>query len=162
MNSQCGSKVVTLTMEEYDDKYGSDAPLLRLEIEEYSDIAIVRHSVDNFLEERFLSWNNPFRKRVLLGLTECVTNVVKHTSGGYVLVFLEEEGPCFHVIDRGSGLVCHGLLCQTFTKGFSTVGTLGLGFSIMQKYFESIEVCTSSRGTKFVLHSDYKAHNVKI
>lgn len=140
-----------LSPEEYEREYGQDQPLLTLDIQDKSDITHIRDEVDRFLMERLDNWEDPLRSRALLCLSEAVTNVVKHTPGGQILVFIDSTGPRFHVVDRGKGLDLNKLPYMLFVKGFSTGNTLGAGFPIMMRYLKQITVCTSPNGTALVL-----------
>lgn len=139
---------------EYQARYDDEEPLMILPIQGKKDVAQIRHVVDDFLLERIPNWKNPARNRILLGLTEAVTNVVKHTPGGQVLLYIDKIGPRFHVIDEGTGLEFNRLSCLLFAKGFSASGSLGAGFPLMIRFFKQILVCSSTMGTKLVLRSD--------
>lgn len=139
---------------EYKAKYDHEKPLMVLPIQGKEDVAHIRHVVDSFLQERIPNWKDPARNRILVGLTEAVTNVVKHTPGGQVLVYIDEVGPRFHVLDEGPGLKLSSLSYLLFAKGFSTSGSLGAGFPVMMAFFKQILVCSSPEGTKLVLRSD--------
>lgn len=149
--------VIIIDHEEYEARYGRQKPVVMFPIRGQSDVTLTRHLVDEYLKERLSLWKDPSRARILLALTEAVTNVVKHTPGGALSVYIDAVGPRFHVIDRGKGLHPDCPMCKFFRKGFSTTASLGAGFFVMMQYFREIVLCTSSRGTKLVLCSDLKS-----
>ncbi len=145
------SSLQLLSPEEYEAEYGSAEPLLVLKLQNKSDIAHSRDEIDRFLVEKLEEWDDPFRSRVLLCLAEAMSNVIKHTPGGRVLVFIDSTGPRFHVEAFGSGLDLNKLPYMLFVKGFSTSDTLGAGFPIMMRYLKQITISTSPNGTALVL-----------
>lgn len=147
------NRVKLITTQEYQAKYGLKSPVLSLDITSKDDISRIRHKVNNFLAETVPEWENA-RNQVLLCLTEAITNVVKHTPGGELLVFLDGNAPHFHIKDRGNGIVLDKLPTMVFVKGFSTAPSLGAGFAIMMRYMKQIEICTNKGGTTIVLHPE--------
>lgn len=137
----------------YKIKYAREQPLLMLPIKEANDVSNIRHTIDTLLTTK-TGWKNPARSRILLAVSEAVTNVVRHTPGGQILVYLDEVGPRFHIIDRGPGFDRRSLPVFLFVEGFSKGNTLGFGFSIIIKYTKQMVISTSSGGTKLVLTFD--------
>ncbi|HHY10056.1 MAG TPA: ATP-binding protein [Firmicutes bacterium] len=140
----------------YKSLYGKEEPLRVYLIEKKSDVTFIRHAVDKLLKAAAAAWVDPARRGILLALTEAVTNVVKHTPGGKVLVFLTADGPRFHVIDRGKGFPQGKLPCLWFKKGYSTSDSLGAGFLMMMKYMREIVVCSGVKGTILIMQADLK------
>lgn len=146
-----GGAFLLISEEEYEAKYGGEKPLLELPIRQKEDVSRIRHAVDAFLQKSFANWNGSTRQRALLALSEAVTNVVKHTPGGWMELYVEDEVPRFHIIDRGEGLPLSDFPYLFFVKGYTTSQSLGAGFSVLMQCAGKIELCTSKRGTKIVL-----------
>lgn len=139
--------------EEYHSKYGSCRPVREFEIAGKGDISLIRREVDRFFADRLAFWSE-VRLPILITLSEAVTNVVKFTPGGKLMIFAGEAGPCFHIIDHGGGLDLDVLLCIISGKRFSTCSSLGMGFPIMVRFAEEVTVYTSEQGTILVLQFD--------
>lgn len=149
------NSVVLLSPQEYQAKYGEDKPRLSMEIRGPEDVCRVRQAVDELLAQQLPGWSQ-VRCSTLTALSEAVTNVVKHTPGGRVLIYLGPRGPRFHVEDRGAGMDLSRLPSMVFVKGYTESGSLGAGYSIMLRYMKRIEICTSPKGTALVLWGDLK------
>ena len=144
-----------LTPTEYDLKFGQEQPLLSLPIREVEDIRRCRQEVDEFLKDKLPKWTKSVSHRVLLCVSEAVTNVIKHTPGGRLDLIIEGNNPRFHIIDKGSGLDLNKLPYLLFLKGYSTEdNSIGYGFPIIIRYMSKVLVCTSKAGTKLVLYPD--------
>lgn len=154
-------QVRLISSDQYAAEYGDEQPLLSLPVTTKADVRRVRKAVDQFCHQKFAAWRE-VRHPILLALNEAVTNVVKHTPGGKVLVFLAESGPRFHVQDFGAGIALDELPHMLFMKGFSTTTSLGAGFTIMRHYLHQIEICISHEGTTLILHSDLKRLSSKL
>lgn len=139
--------------EEYQARYQSWEPVGELKIESKADIARIRRELDTCFAAHLSCWSK-VRLPVLLAVSEAVTNVVKYTPGGRLLVYADTAGLSFHVIDYGTGLDLDVLPSLLFGKGFSTSSSLGMGFPIMDKYADAVTAYTSGRGTILVLQFD--------
>ncbi|NLJ79718.1 MAG: sensor histidine kinase [Firmicutes bacterium] len=139
---------------EYEAGYGQDKPLLTLPLQKKEDVSAARSQVDRYLTELVPRWKTAAGKRALVALSEAITNVILHTPGGQVLLFLDEGTPRFHVIDQGPGLRFWQLPSILFTRGYSGRGSLGAGFPVMMGCLKRIVVCTSKEGTKLILYPD--------
>jgi anti-sigma regulatory factor (Ser/Thr protein kinase) len=147
----CGT-LRLISPEEYQNAYSKDKPLLVIDIKQKDDVRLVRQTVDQFFSGVFTTWSE-VRGGILTALSEAVTNVVKHTPGGRLLVYLDPAGPRFHVEDYGSGMDLAKLPAM-FVSGYSEKSTLGAGFTIMMRYVEQIEICTSEAGVSLVLRTN--------
>ena len=80
----CGT-LRLISPEEYQNAYSKDKPLLVIDIKQKDDVRLVRQTVDQFFSGVFTTWSE-VRGGILTALSEAVTNVVKHTPGGRLLV----------------------------------------------------------------------------
>jgi anti-sigma regulatory factor (Ser/Thr protein kinase) len=122
-------RVRLISPAEYRAAYAGDDPLLIIDVEQKDDIPRVRQTVDEFFADFIPHWKE-VRSPILTALSEAVTNVVKHTPGGRVLVYLESTGPRFHVEDCGSGMDLAKLPAMVFVSGYSETSSLGAGLPL--------------------------------
>ena len=85
-------------------------------------------------------------------VSELATNLLRHAVGGEVIVSSDEgeQNSCISVVatDCGPGIPD---LTKAFEAGFSTVGGLGQGFSIIRRLADSFDVETGSWGTRIAI-----------
>lgn len=148
------NSIMLITPEELDERYAQTTPLLVAKISKKQDIAVCRELVDDYLRDHLTAWANPLRNRVLICLSEAVTNVYKHTPGGQLEMYLDDKELRFHVIDTGKGLDLEQLPYMIFLKGFSTNRSLGYGFPIIVRYMSQVIVCPTEEGTTLILRAD--------
>lgn len=82
---------------------------------------------------------------------EAMTNAVKHAGGGNCQLYRRETHVQFRVSDSGGGIDFAHLPKATLQPGYSSVGTLGIGFSAMLKDCERVRLATGQDGTTVVL-----------
>lgn len=79
--------------------------------------------------------------RIALAVTEAATNLVKHASGGEIVLRPLEDDPVAGVevlaLDRGPGMADLG---RCLRDGFSTAGTLGAGLGAIARQAQLFEV----------------------
>ena len=81
------NKVLLLSRENFIEKMSYDSPIYSTKITEVQDITRCRQEIDNVLTmKKFTWWKGKGRVRILLCLSEAVTNVIKHAgSGNYTI-----------------------------------------------------------------------------
>ena len=80
-----------------------------------------------------------------------MNNVLKHASGGIVYAGVDDGCLWVAVSDSGPGISTLNLPGAAPNTGFSSTALMGMGYAIMMSESDSIELCTSSRGTTVVL-----------
>lgn len=145
-----GGRVALRKYEEYQLDNDSCEIVREFAIASKQDISHIRSEVDQLFEKVIPCWRH-VRWPILLTLSEAVTNVVKHTPGGRLLVGRHPNGLCFHIIDNGHGIDLERIPLTLFGKGYSTSASMGMGFPIMIKYVDKITLYTSERGTILIL-----------
>lgn len=80
-------------------------------------------------------------------VTEALTNVVKHADGGRASIHANCERLTCVVRDSGQGIAAMALPDVALTKGYSTAGTLGLGYKLMIHLADRVMLATGSAGT---------------
>ena len=84
----------------------------------------------------------------LLGcVAEAAANAIKHANGGRASLSTKDAGVLFVISDSGPGIGALALPDVALTKGYSTGGTLGMGYKIMIEYADKVYLSTGSEGT---------------
>jgi len=147
--------------------------MLLVEPEEVSDIVsgqtwsysvTVRSAYDieacrNLAAEQFQQAQLPPRWKLefLLGVSEAVTNALKHANGGEFRLIRTERSWIAFMRDRGHGIDYAILPYSTILRGYSTKLSMGLGFSTMFRCLDRIYLCTSDQGVTLLLQKDTPA-----
>ena len=120
-------------------------PVASWEVRAPSDIAIVRHGVSEIAFSAGLDASRTEAFSVAVG--EAVTNAVKHAPEGEAVLHRADYGLTLVVSDRGSGIPALALPDVALRPGFSTAGTLGMGYKIMLQFADKVYLATSTAGT---------------
>jgi len=109
------------------------------------DVATVRDSVRLIAADSGMADD---RTQEFLGcVVEAAGNAVKHTSAGKARLCRTPESLVFVVSDSGPGIGTMSLPDVALTRGYSTVGTLGMGYKLMIKFADRVYLATDSEGT---------------
>ncbi|BDI30147.1 hypothetical protein CCAX7_21980 [Capsulimonas corticalis] len=113
------------------------------------DVALVRSRVRVALEAR-----NATCERIddlMMCVTEAATNALKHAGGGALSIWISENKISALIADRGEGISPTNLARATLEAGFSTQGTLGMGFTLMLAMCDTLMLATSPKGTEILI-----------
>ncbi len=91
------------------------------------------------------------RTALLNAVCEALENALKHAHGGTYQVFARDGCVQVAITDRGPGIDFRTLPKATLTPGFSTVASLGMGFTIMLHLCERVLLSTQPGHTAVVL-----------
>ena len=84
----------------------------------------------------------------LLGcVVEAASNAIKHADGGQSSLHKKDDSLIFMISDSGPGIVALALPDVALVKGYSTAGTLGMGYKIMIEYASRVYLATGPEGT---------------
>jgi len=115
-----------------------------LKITKKSDVSVLLTNVWKFLKEHNIS-NKNVLVEIKTIISELIYNIQKHTPKGSIhLDFQDNHSLKIEAIDQGKGIDNFNLAIQ---DGYSTSGTLGLGFASIFRLSDEIEVQTSEKGT---------------
>ncbi len=89
--------------------------------------------------------------RLITCFSEGITNALKHSGSGMCRLCRTETALQFCVRDSGPGINFNNLPSATLTPGFSTVGTLGMGFTIMLNQSDRVLLATGPGETYLVM-----------
>ena len=114
-------------------------------------VALIRKKIGDFIDQSVLGLQDR-KSQVLLVVTELLTNVVKHADRGMVEFGIGEgDGRQALVVvsdDNGPGIVDLEKACK---EGYSTVGTLGLGFKVIANNSDFMELENTGHGLRVVV-----------
>jgi anti-sigma regulatory factor (Ser/Thr protein kinase) len=80
-------------------------------------------------------------------VVEAAGNALKHAGGGDAALYAMDDGLLFVVSDSGPGIGTMELPDVALTKGYSTAGTLGMGYKLMIEFADKVHLFTGTEGT---------------
>lgn len=83
----------------------------------------------------------------LTGVVEMSTNALKHAGGGTASLHRTENSLIFVVSDRGPGMGAMDLPDLALLKGYTTAGTLGMGYKFAIYFADRVYLATGPEGT---------------
>lgn len=148
LDAVTGGKLILLTDEQVADELG--APLAPPAVfGAPAQLAAIRRAVVRAAETSF-----PGRIRhtdLLSTAGEALDNAIKHAGGGSYQAFAREENLQIAISDEGPGIDFRTLPHATLVPGFSTAGSLGMGFTIMLQLCTRVLLTTRPGRTVVVL-----------
>lgn len=133
-------------------------PLTVIEIHEADELKVVRHEIEKVAESLGMVQDRVCELLVAAG--EAITNAVKHAGGGSVSLHKTDESIMVVVSDKGPGIPALALPEVALRRGFSTTGTLGMGYKIMIQLMDKVYLATDESGT--VVGLEAKLHRSDI
>lgn len=136
-------------------------PLNTWIMEEIQSIAIIRDEVSKYANE---SGMDKMRVFDFLGcVVEAISNSIKHAHSSKASLHKFKDKLIFMVSDSGSGIGTMELPDVALTKGYSTAGTLGMGYKVMIHFADKVYLATGLQGTTVAiemnLHLDKSAQD---
>ncbi len=106
-------------------------------------------SVRRDMRVALVSGGMPLEKADLLILCagEAMTNALKHAGGGDISLHGKDDMFTMLVSDRGRGIEALNLPDIALTRGYSTAGTLGMGYKLMLSFAGHVYLATGLQGT---------------
>lgn len=115
------------------------------DIKSGEDLAIIRDAVDRIAAEGGM--DEARRYDFVLSIGEATTNAYKHAGGGHASLHRQPQGLLFMVTDHGGGISALTLPEVALVKGFSTAGSLGMGYKAMISIADKVFLATGQSGT---------------
>ena len=124
------------------------------EIRSRGDLPDIRHRVE---EAAVASGMEEARIAGFVLVTgEAATNALKHAGGGTVSLHRLPDALMLVFSDRGPGIAAMSLPDIALREGYSTAGTLGMGYKVMLRVADRVYLATDPEGTtvgtQFSLH----------
>lgn len=148
LDAVTGGKLVLLTEEELTGELG--APLTEaVEFTAAEELGEARRLIAAAATKHFPAWGPTVGLRT--ATCEALANALKHAGGGVWRVHALDDRLQVVVRDAGPGIDFRHLPRATLVSGFSTVSSLGLGFTIMLQTCERLLLSTRPGRTSVVL-----------
>ena len=136
-------KLLVCEAEEIEDVAGS--PIGSWPVSNKEDLNVMRDDVHRIAREQGMDES---RVPDLLGcVVEAASNAIKHADGGHASLHRKGDSLIFMISDSGPGIVALALPDVALVKGYSTAGTLGMGYKIMIEYSDRVYLATGPEGT---------------
>ena len=120
-------------------------PLKTWDMDEIQSIVVVRDEISRYAHE---SGMDEMRIFDFLGcVVEAVSNSIKHAHSSKASLHKFKDKLIFMVSDSGSGIGTMQLPNVALTKGYSTAGTLGMGYKVMIHFADKVYLATGLQGT---------------
>lgn len=148
LDAVTGGKLVLLPEEELMRQLGEPISDVK-RVSEPAELGEARHEVCEIVEPRFPQLADSIELPSVLG--EALTNALKHGGGGWYRMYSKGDLVQIVVSDNGPGIDFRSLPKATLVAGYSTAGTLGVGFTIMLQLTERIILSTRPGRTVLVL-----------
>lgn len=151
LDAVTGGKLLLMTQEELSRALGTQ--LTRREpVGEVSGLSATRAAIS----ETVLPWMSDREQTaaVLGAAGEALDNAVKHGKGAKFQVFATRNAIQVVVSDEGPGIDFTNLPKATLVPGYSSVATLGMGFTIMLQLSDRLMLATGPEGTTLALEFD--------
>lgn len=137
--------------------------ILEFEIKSSEDLGNIRAEVKIIAHEYGMDDSAVHDFSVAIG--EASTNALKHAGGGLGSIHKEDDSIMFVVADHGPGIEAMTIPQVAFVKGYTTAGTLGMGYKIMISLSDHVYIATSNKGTtvgiQIKLHSELEKEKTK-
>jgi PAS domain S-box-containing protein len=98
----------------------------------------------------------------VVAVGEAVTNSVKHASSGTVLIHSLPGTILTVVSDNGPGIEAMSIPEVALKKGYTTAGTLGMGYKVMLSIADKVYLATGSWGTTVGIEMNIKPPETKL
>jgi anti-sigma regulatory factor (Ser/Thr protein kinase) len=115
----------------------------------YADLPAVRSRTQEILVSSFPSLKNP--EDLLLIANEALTNAIKHSGYGRFRIYRSGDAIQMEICDSGPGIDFKTLPRAALMPGYSTMGSLGMGFKIMLELSDRLLLSTEPGNTTLVL-----------
>ncbi len=125
------------------------ASSLSAEVEAPESVGDARAQVAHFLQQSGMSGER--LEAFMIGVGEALTNAIAHGRRGKIFAGVDGESVWVGVADVGKGIDSLMIPKATLMRGFSTMPSMGLGYTIMLDVSDRILLKTTRRGTTVVL-----------
>ena len=114
------------------------------EIQKPEDLSKVRHGVAEVAGSEGM--DETMVGKFVLSTGEAITNAVKHADGGTASLHRMDDNLMLVVSDKGPGIMALSLPEVALKQGYSTAGTLGMGYKVMIGLSDRVYLATGPGG----------------
>jgi serine/threonine-protein kinase RsbT len=122
-----------------------------LKITSNSDVQALLGEVDHFLGSHKIGKIQKMEAHTII--SEIIYNIKKYTPKGSIRLIINGDILHIHAIDEGKGI---DDVHKSIQDGYSTSGTLGLGFASIFRLADEVNIETSPNGTKIDIEKRIK------
>ncbi len=126
----------------------------RWEVREPRDLSRIRNEAADLAGNLGMDESRIGKFQVCVG--EATTNAVKHAEGAIASLHANHDSLIFFVADTGPGIDAVILPDVALTPGFSTVGTLGMGYKVMLSFADKVYLATDPDGTAVAIEMMFR------
>lgn len=138
-----GGKLIVSEQDEIKNLACSE--LASWEIKQEADLSYIRRDTVAFAKSAGMDDNRAYD--FVLAVGEATTNAIKHAGGGSGTLCRRDDSLVFVVSDEGSGIETLVLPEVALLGGYSTKGTLGMGYKTILTVADKVYLSTGSAGT---------------
>lgn len=151
--SATGGKLEICRREEIERITGSIVE--KYEIFKPADITATRHRIKQLMIAKGMPVERAENLSLCVG--EATTNALKHAGGGKVALMTQDSRVMVRVSDEGSGMDALILPRVILERGYSTGGSLGMGYALILTLADQVCLCTGPYGTTVVIEMELEA-----
>ncbi|HET6454447.1 MAG TPA: PAS domain S-box protein [Armatimonadota bacterium] len=142
---QAATEGKLLITEKEDIERIAGPPIASWEIRRGEDLGAIRQAVRALGEKAGMDPDRLYD--FILTVGESTTNAYKHAGGGMASLHNTPDGLIFVVSDNGPGIEALTLPEVALVRGYSTAGTLGMGYKAILSIADKVYLATGPRGT---------------
>lgn len=135
-----------LVIAEKDEINDMECKLIRAwDIHNLADLGEMRDEMTHLLSEQGMEEAQVYN---FMGcIIESAGNAVKHAQGGSAHLYGVDDSLIFTIADSGPGIGALALPDVALTRGYSTAGTLGMGYKLILNFADKVYLATDPGGT---------------
>lgn len=116
-----------------------------INLAESNDLTFLRSSIEKICSDAGMVDDRTHG--LVTAVSEAAANAVKHANGGVALVGIKQDEIQICIKDNGTGMDALILPKATLMKRFSTKASMGLGYSLILAYVDTVYLATDQHGT---------------
>ncbi len=120
-------------------------PAIEWAIREPDDLPDVRNTTYQEARSAGIDEDRAWKLATCVG--EAATNALKHAGGGKARLCRRPDGLLFVMADHGPGIPALRIPDVALRRGYSTAGTLGMGYKVMIAFADKVYLATGQKGT---------------
>lgn len=129
-------------------------PITSWEIARGEDLGQIRRAVAELAESNGMEVNRIYD--FVLAIGEATTNAFKHADGGTASLHKKDDCLIFKVSDMGPGIEALTLPEVALLRGYSTAGSLGMGYKAILSIADKVYLATGPSGTTVAIEMSLK------
>ncbi|MCE5313496.1 MAG: PAS domain S-box protein [Armatimonadota bacterium] len=120
-------------------------PIAVFEVRSGEDVGTTRNAITGIIQSSGLEESRVHDFSVAVG--EALTNAFKHAGGGIASIHTLPKAIMVVVSDKGPGIEAMTIPKVALERGYTTAGTLGMGYKIIISVADRVHLTTGSAGT---------------